>query len=75
MVILHGVNVVYKHAPYIAYPDPGTVELRCDGRGEMQQLGFNVVRLGIEWQALEPGRVVPTNPRSARPGPRATRTN
>ena len=29
VVILHGVNVVYKHAPYIAYPDPGqAVELR-----------------------------------------------
>ena len=23
VVLLHGVNVVYKHAPYIAYPDPG----------------------------------------------------
>jgi hypothetical protein len=23
VVLMHGVNVVYKHAPYIAYPDPG----------------------------------------------------
>ena len=23
VVLIHGVNVVYKHAPYIAYPDPG----------------------------------------------------
>jgi hypothetical protein len=23
VILMHGVNVVYKHAPYIAYPDPG----------------------------------------------------
>ncbi len=29
VVLMHGTNVVYKHAPYIAYPDPGgTVELQ-----------------------------------------------
>ncbi len=56
MVILHGTNVVYKHAPYIAYPDPGNPwNFDASDAERMRSLGFNLVRLGIEWQALEPG--------------------
>jgi endoglycosylceramidase len=63
MVILHGVNVVYKHAPYIAYPDPGKPwNFDSTDAMKMQKLGFNVVRLGIEWQALEPGSGGPNQP-------------
>jgi endoglycosylceramidase len=64
MVILHGVNVVYKHAPYIAYPDPGKPwNFDVTDAEHMQQLGFNVVRLGIEWQGLEPGSGGPNQPK------------
>ena len=34
----------------------------------MQRLGFNVVRLGIEWQALEPGSGGPNQPQVCTPG-------
>jgi endoglycosylceramidase len=62
-VILHGVNVVYKHAPYIAYPDPGQPwNFDSTDASHMQSLGFNLVRLGIEWQALEPGSGGPNQP-------------
>ena len=68
-VILHGVNVVYKHAPYIAYPDPGKPWNFDDtDASRMQALGFNVVRLGIEWQALEPGTGRPNQPAICTPG-------
>jgi endoglycosylceramidase len=68
-VILHGVNVVYKHAPYIAYPDPGKPWNFDDtDASRMQALGFNVVRLGIEWQALEPGSGGPNQPAICTPG-------
>ncbi len=70
VVLLHGVNVVYKHAPYIAYPDPGKPwNFGVKDAQEMQNLGFNVVRLGIEWQALEPGSRGPNQPKVCTPGP------
>ena len=70
VVLLHGVNVVYKHAPYIAYPDPGTPwNFSVKDVREMQSLGFNVVRLGLEWQALEPGSGGPNQPSVCTPGP------
>lgn len=69
VVILHGVNVVYKHAPYIAYPDAGTPWNFDDAdASRMQSLGFNLVRLGIEWQALEPGTGGPNQPSVCTPG-------
>ena len=34
----------------------------------MQSLGFNLVRLGIEWQALEPGSGGPNQPEICTPG-------
>ena len=70
VVLMHGVNVVYKHAPYIAYPDPGEPwNFDATDAAKMQQLGFNVVRLGIEWQALEPGSGGPNQPQVCTKGP------
>ncbi len=69
IVLMHGVNVVYKHAPYIAYPDPGEPwNFSSADAAKMQRLGFNVVRLGIEWQALEPGSGGPNQPQVCTPG-------
>jgi len=69
VVLLHGVNVVYKHPPYIAYPDRGTPwDLSAADAARMQSLGFNVVRLGLEWQALEPGSGGPNQPKICTPG-------
>ena len=69
VVLMHGVNVVYKHSPYIAYPDPGEPwNFDATDAAKMQQLGFNVVRLGIEWQALEPGSGGPNQPQICTPG-------
>jgi endoglycosylceramidase len=70
LVLLHGVNVVYKHAPYIAYPDPGEPwNFSPADAARMRSLGFNVVRLGMEWQALEPGSGGPNQPKVCTPGP------
>ena len=64
MVLMHGTNVVYKHAPFIAYPDPGTPwNFSASDAARMQKLGFNIVRLGIEWQGLEPGSGGPNQPK------------
>ena len=69
VVLLHGTNVVYKHAPYIAYPDPGKPwNFGAADAARMQSLGFNIVRLGIEWQALEPGSGGPNQPAICAPG-------
>ena len=69
VILMHGVNVVYKHAPYIAYPDPGEPwNFDATDAAKMQRLGFNVVRLGIEWQALEPGSGGPNQPQICTPG-------
>ena len=63
MVILHGTNVVYKHRPFVAYPAPGRPwNFDASDAERMQNLGFNLVRLGIEWQALEPGSGGPNQP-------------
>lgn len=64
MVLMHGVNVVYKLAPFIAYPDPGKPwNFSASDAARMQRLGFNIVRLGIEWQGLEPGSGGPNQPK------------
>jgi endoglycosylceramidase len=69
VILLHGVNVVYKHAPYIAYPDPGQPwNFSVQDAKKMRSLGFNVVRLGIEWQALEPGSGGPNQAQVCTPG-------
>ena len=69
VVLMHGTNVVYKHAPYIAYPDPGEPwNFSATDAARMQKLGFNIVRLGIEWQGLEPGSGGPNQPNICTPG-------
>jgi endoglycosylceramidase len=69
VVILHGVNVVYKHAPYVAYRDSGKAwNFDETDASRMQSLGFNLVRLGIEWHALEPGSGGPNQPGVCTPG-------
>ena len=74
VVLLHGVNVVYKHPPFEVYPDPGKAwNFSAADASLMARLGFNVVRLGMTWRGLEPGtapandpaictRGAPTNP-------------
>lgn len=69
VVLFHGVNVVYKRAPYIAYPDPGKPwNFDSSDAKAIASLGFNVVRLGIEWQAIEPGSGPPNQPKICTPG-------
>ncbi len=69
MVFLHGVNAVYKRAPYELYADPGKgwSFTRADA-ARMALLGFNVVRLGVIWQGLEPGTLGPDSPGICTPG-------
>ncbi len=69
IVILHGVNVVYKHPPFVVYPDlskPWNFT-RADAE-KIAALGFDVVRLGILWQGLEPGKLAPNSPSVCNPG-------
>src|SRR3954451_22444863 len=58
-VILHGVNVVYKRAPY--YPNASGGAATSFTRKDVKQLrswGFNAIRLGVTWAGLEPQRGV-----------------
>ena len=56
IVFFHGVNAVYKRAPYELYPAPGKPwNLSTADASLMARLGLNVVRLGITWRGLEPG--------------------
>lgn len=59
-VIFHGVNVVYKVAPYIPQestfdPQLSLTDAEID---QLQEWGFNFVRLGVMWEAVEyaPGK-------------------
>lgn len=69
VVLLHGVNVVEKRPPYEVYPDRGkpwnfdTADAR-----RIARLGFDVVRLGIIWEGLEPGTAKSNSPSTCRPG-------
>ncbi len=63
VVFLHGVDAVYKFAPYELYPDPGRPwNFSSADASLMARLGFNVVRLGMTWSGLEPGRAPPNDP-------------
>ncbi len=56
VVILHGVNAVEKNPPYeltVTPNRPWTFDA-ADAR-RIAALGFDVVRLGVLWQGLEPG--------------------
>lgn len=70
VVVLHGVNAVYKRPPYQLYPDAGRPwNFTAHDAATMAALGFNVVRLGMTWSGLEPGTAGPNSPGVCRPGP------
>ncbi len=69
VVTLHGVDAVYKRAPFELYPDPGHPwNFGPADAARIAKLGFNVVRLGIEWEGLEPGSGSPNSPSICSPG-------
>jgi endoglycosylceramidase len=69
VVVLHGVNVVYKHPPFEVYPDPGKPwNFSAADASLMARLGFNVVRLGMTWGGLEPGTAPANDPAICRRG-------
>ena len=50
VVILHGPNMVYKIAPYY----PAAAGFGNDDAAFLARMGFNAVRVGVIWKALEP---------------------
>jgi endoglycosylceramidase len=50
VLILHGLNQVYKLAPYT----PGTDGFGADDAAFLQRNGFDIVRVGVIWAAVEP---------------------
>ncbi|MBV9310161.1 MAG: cellulase family glycosylhydrolase [Solirubrobacterales bacterium] len=50
VVVMHGINMVYKLPPY--YPQAAGFD--NDDAAFLQRIGFNVVRVGVIWKALEP---------------------
>jgi len=63
VVFFHGVNAVYKRAPYELFPAPGKLwNFTPADASLMASLGFNVVRLGMTWKGLEPGTAPANDP-------------
>src|SRR6202041_456873 len=63
VVFFHGVDAVYKYAPYELYPDKGKPwNFSVADASLMARLGFNVVRLGMTWKGLEPGKAPANDP-------------
>jgi endoglycosylceramidase len=55
-VTWHGVNVVYKQHPYIpaaVLGDDFQLALTDDDIADLKSWGFNMVRLGVMWEAVE----------------------
>ena len=55
-VLLHGVNVVYKVSPYLPTLDGETTPEDSLTESDIEDLhrwGFNFVRLGVMWEAVE----------------------
>ena len=50
VVVVHGINMVYKLPPY--YPD--AAGFGDDDAAFLARIGFNAVRVGVIWKALEP---------------------
>ena len=50
VVIVHGTNMVYKLAPYY----PSAAGFGADDAAFLQRIGFNAVRVGVIWKAVEP---------------------
>ncbi len=74
VVLLHGVDLMDKLAPYeIVTSGKGTNVLTDAEARAMAADGFDVVRLGIFWQGLEPGTAPMNDPAICTPGrPRPT---
>ena len=69
VVFLHGVDAVYKRAPYELYPAPGKPwNFSAADASLMARLGFDVVRLGMTWSGLEPGKAKANDPAICDPG-------
>ncbi len=50
VVILHGLNMVYKRAPYT----PSTTGFGADDAAFLRRFGFNTIRLGLIYAGVEP---------------------
>ncbi len=50
VVILHGINMVYKRPPYY----PAAIGFGNDDAAFLSSIGFNAVRVGVIWKAVEP---------------------
>ncbi len=50
VVIVHGINMVYKLPPYA----PAATGFGDDDAAFLARIGFNAVRVGVIWKALEP---------------------
>jgi endoglycosylceramidase len=50
VVIVHGINMVYKLPPYY----PAKIGFGDDDAAFLARIGFNAVRVGVIWKAVEP---------------------
>jgi endoglycosylceramidase len=50
VVVVHGINMVYKLPPYY----PAATGFGDDDAAFLHRIGFNAVRVGVIWKALEP---------------------
>ena len=50
VLIVHGTNMVYKLAPYY----PQAIGFDADDAAFLRSIGFDAVRVGVLWQAVEP---------------------
>lgn len=50
VLVAHGINMVYKQPPYY----PSAVGFGADDAAFLKRIGFNAVRVGVLWQAVEP---------------------
>lgn len=50
VIMLHGTNMVYKLAPFY----PAAAGFDADDATFLRSIGFNAVRVGVLWQAVEP---------------------
>ena len=50
VVIVHGINMVYKLPPYY----PAAIGFGDDDAAFLHSIGFNAVRVGVIWKAVEP---------------------
>lgn len=54
-MIYHGVNVVYKIAPYMPIEDKFDAQLSLSDKDikDLKNWGINLIRLGVMWEAVE----------------------